>query len=105
MAVYKGRGGDVSVANPLFLEHCFYRHLIYQYHLVFHITSPFIDEEPESYSGELNLMETFQPQPQGSLLRLLSLPLLYFNQSELLTFPSHSVLLLPSTFVQSALLS
>lgn len=48
----------MSVAHPLFLEHGYLRHLIYEYHLVFHITSPFIDEETENHSGELSLIET-----------------------------------------------
>lgn len=76
----------MSVAHP-FLEHCYCRHLIYEYHLVFHITSPFIDEETENHSGELNLIEIFKPQSEGCLLRLLSLLFLYSNQSELLTLP------------------
>lgn len=96
MPVYAGRGGG----HPLFFERCYCRHLIYESRLVFHITGPFfIVEETEGHSGELNVTETFRPQTKGPL-RLLFLPFLYSNQSELLTLPR----VYSSAFPQLALL-
>lgn len=96
MPMYAGRGGG----HPLFFERCYYRHLIYESRLVFHITGLFfIVEETEGHSGELNVTETFRPQTKGPL-RLLFLPFLYSNQSELLTLPR----VYSSAFPQLALL-